>query len=109
MVKFGGNEPYDPYETMGPQGSPMQLPNSQYVQGYSPGTIRDTLGSGLKASGFFQKHGQIQNSRVVIRRAEQPSAQAMPYQTSHPEQVAGFIPQQQPVYDQGLMNNTQVG
>ncbi|HZK84001.1 MAG TPA: hypothetical protein VFC58_04835 [Desulfosporosinus sp.] len=109
MVKFGGNEPYDPYETMGPQGSPMQLPNSQYVQGYSPGTIRDTLGSGLKASGFFQKDGQIQNSRGGFLGAKQPSPQGMPYQTSLPEQGAGFIPQQQTGYDQGLMNNTQVG
>ena len=78
MVKFGGNE------------------------GYSPGTIRNTLGSGLKASGFFQKDGQIQNSRGGFIGAKQPHPQGIPYQTP-PVQGTGFIPQQQGGYNQGLM------
>jgi hypothetical protein len=79
MVKFGGDE------------------------GYSPGTIRNTLGSGLKASGFFQKNGQIQNSRGGFIGAKQPPPLGMPYQTPPPAQDTGFIPQQQSGYNQGLM------
>ena len=89
MVKFGGDEPNNPY-------------NSQLGQGYSPGTIRNTLGSGLKASGFFQKDGQIQNSRGGFIGAKQPPLQGIPYQTP-PAQGTGFIPQQQSGYNQGLM------
>lgn len=86
MVKFGGNEPNDP----------------QLGQGYSPGAIRNTLGSGLKASGFFQKDGQIQNSRGGFIGAKQPPPQGIPYQTPLPAQGTGF-PQQQSGYNQGLM------
>jgi len=89
MVKFGGDEPNDPY-------------NSQLGQGYSPGTIRNTLGSGLKASGFFQKDGQIHNSRGGFIGAKQPPPQGIPYQTPPPAQGTGF-PQQQSGYNQGLM------
>jgi len=92
MVKFGEDEPNDPY----------QLPTSQLGQGYSPGTIRNTLGSGLKASGFFQKDGQIQNSRGGFIGAKQPP-QGIPYQTLPPAQGTGFIPQQQSGYNQGSM------
>lgn len=103
MVKFGGDEPNDPYETYGPQGFPMQLPNSQLGQGYSPGTIRNTLGSGLKASGFFQKDGQIQNSRGGFIGAKKMPTQGIPYQTPPPAQGTGFIPPQQIEYNQGSM------
>ncbi|TGE39589.1 hypothetical protein E4K67_00830 [Desulfosporosinus fructosivorans] len=103
MVKFGGDEPNNPYQTLGPQGFPMQLPNSQLGQGYSPGAIRNTLGSGLKASGFFQKDGQIQNSRGGFIGAKQPPHQGMPYQTPPPAQGTGFIPPQQSEYNQGSM------
>jgi len=102
-VKFSGDEPKDPYETIGPQGFPMQLTNSHLGKGYSPGAIRDTLGSGLKASGFFQKDGQIKNSRGGFIGAKQPPPQGIPYQTSPPAQGTGFIPQQQSGYNQGLM------
>ncbi|MDQ7093915.1 hypothetical protein REC12_09965 [Desulfosporosinus sp. PR] len=61
-MKFNGNTPSNPYESVGPQSFPT-LPNAPLGPGYSPGTIRDTLGAGLKASGFFQKNGQINNSR----------------------------------------------
>ena len=103
MVKFDGDEPNDPYETNEPQGFPTQLPNYKLGQGYSPGAIRNTLGSGLKASGFFQKDGQIQNSRGGFIGAKQPPPQGMPYQTPPPTQSVGFIPQQ-PGYNQSLMN-----
>lgn len=102
-MTFGGDEPKDLYQTIGPQGFPMQLPNSQLSQGYSPGAIRNTLGSGLKASGFFQKDGQIQNSRGGFIGAKQPPLQGIPYQTPPPAQGTGFIPQQQSGYNQGLM------
>ena len=103
-MKFGGDEPNDLYQTIGPQRFPMQLPNSQLVQGYSPGAIRNTLGSGLKASGFFQKDGQIQNSRGGFIGAKQPPLQGIPYQTPPPAQGTGFIHQQQSGYNQGLMH-----
>jgi len=70
--------------------------------GESPGTIRNTLGSGLKASGFFQKDGQIQNSRGGFIGAKQPPPQGIPYQTPPPAQGTGFS-QQQSGYNQGLM------
>lgn len=60
-MRFVGDKPNNPYE-----------PNSQYGSGYSPGSIRNTLGSGLKASGFFQKDGQIQNMRGGFIGAKQP-------------------------------------
>jgi len=81
----------------------MQLPNSQLSQGYSPGAIRNTLGSGLKASGFFQKDGQIQNSRGGFIGAKQPPAHGIPYQTPPAMQGTGFIPQQQNGYNQSSM------
>lgn len=109
MVKFSGDEPNDPYETIGPQGFPMQLPNSQLGQGYSPGAIRNTLGSGLKASGFFQKDGQIQNSRGGFIGAKQPPPQGIPYQTPPPAQGTGFVPQQQSGYNQGMGYNQNQG
>ena len=90
MVNFGGDEPNGPYD-------------SQLGQGYSPGTIRDTLGSGLKASGFFQKDGKIQNSRGGFIGAKQPPYQGIPYQTPLPEQGTGFIPQQPSGYNQAYM------
>lgn len=61
-MKFSGNTPSNPYEPMGPQGFPT-LPSAPLGPGQSPGTIRDTLGSRLKASGIFQKDGQLQNMR----------------------------------------------
>ncbi|WP_088228989.1 hypothetical protein [Desulfosporosinus sp. FKB] len=61
-MKFSGNTPSNPYEPMGSQGFPT-LPNAPLGPGYSPGTIRDTLGSRLKANGIFQKDGQVQNLR----------------------------------------------
>ncbi|WP_088188295.1 hypothetical protein [Desulfosporosinus sp. FKA] len=61
-MKFSGNTPSNPYEPMGSQGFPT-LPNAPLAPGYSPGTIRDTLGSKLKANGIFQKDGQVQNLR----------------------------------------------
>lgn len=103
MVKFGGDEPNDPYETIGQQGFPMQLPISQFGKGYSPGTIRDTLGSGLKASGFFQKDGQIQNSRGGFIGAKQPLPQGRPFQPPPPAQGTGFVSQQQNGYNQSSM------
>ncbi len=78
MVKFGGDERY------------------------SPGSIRNTLGAGLKASGFFQKNGQIQNSRGGFIGAKQPPFQGIPYQTPPPAQGTGFVPQQQSGYNQNL-------
>lgn len=61
-MRFVGDN-NNPYEPIGSQGFPGQLPNGQLGSGYSPGSIRNTLGSGLKASGVFQKDGQIQNLR----------------------------------------------
>ena len=78
-MNFGGNKPNDP---------PMQLPNGQLGPGYSPGSIRDTLGSGLKASGFFQKDGQIQNSRGGFIGAKQPPPSGIPWQT--PQSMQGM-------------------
>ena len=93
-MKFGGNNPNDPYEPIGPQGFPMQLPNGQLGPGYSPGTIRDTLGSGLKARGIFQKDGQIQNSRGGFIGAKQPPLQGIPWQAPPPVQSPGLYPPQ---------------
>ena len=71
-------------------------------EGYSPGAIRNTLGSGLKASGFFQKDGQI-HTRGGFIGAKQPPPQGIPYQTAPPAQGTGFIPPQQNGYNQGLI------
>ncbi|MGI6120636.1 MAG: hypothetical protein ACOYIB_08780 [Desulfosporosinus sp.] len=105
MVKFGGNKPNDPHDSIGPQGFPMQLPNSQLSQGYSPGTIRNTLGSGLKASGFFQKDGQIHNSRGGFFGPKKLPPQGIIYQTPPFVQGTGSIPQLQSGYNPGVMHN----
>lgn len=74
-MKFGREAPggpngygpngYGPNGYMGPQGFPGQVPMMPPPghPGNSPGSIRNTLGSGLKSSGFFQKDGQIHNMR----------------------------------------------
>ncbi|MHB1651853.1 MAG: hypothetical protein ACYCVD_05155 [Desulfitobacteriaceae bacterium] len=46
--------------------------------GMSPGAIRDTLGSGLKSSGVFQKDGHIQNMRGGFMGPKQGSPYPMP-------------------------------
>lgn len=71
--------------------------------GYSPGTIRNTLGSGLKASGFFQKDGRIQNLRGGFLGAKQPYF----YQAPPPAPGTGFIPQQQSGYNPGMYTQGQ--
>ena len=71
-------------------------------EGYSPGTIRNTLGSGLKASGFFQKDGRIQNMRGGFIGAKQPYT----YQVPPPAPGTGFIPQQSG-YNQGIYTQGQ--
>lgn len=109
MLNFGRNGANGPYDSIGQQGFPGQLPYGQYNQGYSPGTIRNTLGSGLKANGFFQKDGQIKNSRGKFIGGRQPGIQGVPYQTALPVPGSGgFMPQQQQngyeqeyMYDQG--------
>lgn len=107
MVKFGGDKPNDPYEPIGLQGFPIQLPNGQLGQGYSPGSIRNTLGSGLKASGFFQKDGQIQNSRGGFIGAKQPPPSGIPWQPPPPAQGMGnSLPQQGGGYNQGGYNQS---
>lgn len=62
-MKFGGGNPMDP--------------NGPIGQEYSPGSIRNTLGSGLKASGIFQKDGQIHNSRGGFIGMKQQPPQGM--------------------------------
>ena len=106
MVKFGGDKPNSPYESIGPQGFPMQLPNGQLGPGYSPGSIRNTLGSGLKASGIFQKDGKIQNSRGGFIGAKQPPPPRTPWQAPLPAQ--GINPTQytqEQGYNQGMAYN----
>ncbi|TGE31996.1 hypothetical protein [Desulfosporosinus sp. Sb-LF] len=109
-MKFGGNRPSDPYEPIGPQGFPMQLPNGQLGPGYSPGSIRNTLGSGLKASGFFQKDGKVQNSRGGFIGAKQPPPPRTPWQAPLPAQGMGNQTQypqypQEQGYNQGMAYN----
>ena len=70
-MKFGGDAPNNPYNPIGPQGFPNS-PSGQLGQGYSPGSLRNRLGSGLKASGIFQKDGQINNLRGGFIGAKQP-------------------------------------
>ena len=79
--------------------------------GYSPGSIRNTLGSGLKASGFFQKDGQIQNSRGGFIGAKNQLPK-LPHSSPQPgeeylqgglNQRMGYTPEQG--YDQGMANN----
>ena len=110
MVKFGGDKPNSPHEPIGPQGFPMQLPNGQLAPGYSPGSIRNTLGSGLKASGFFQKDGQIQNLRGGFIGAKQPPTSGIPWQPPLPVQGMGnSSPQQGGGYSQGTGYNQSPG
>lgn len=78
----------------------VQAPNGQLGPGYSPGSIRNTLGSGLKASGFFQKDGQIQNSRGGFIGAKQLPPQGVGYnQGQGYNQGTGY--NQSPGYNQG--------
>jgi len=107
-VRFVGDKPNNPYEPIGPQGFPGQLPNGQFGSGYSPGSIRNTLGSGLKASGFFQKDGQIQNLRGGFIGAKQPPPLGNQWQGPSPLQGGpnsgmGYIPEQG--YNQGMPYN----
>ncbi|WP_407306708.1 hypothetical protein [Desulfosporosinus sp. SB140] len=96
-MKFTGNTPSNPFEPAGTQGFPT-LPNAPLGPGYSPGTIRDTLGSGLKASGFFQKNGQINNSRGGFIGPKQAPftgpVQGNPWQAPPTAQNMSAIPQQ---------------
>lgn len=46
-----------------PQGMPQGVPQGMPRGASSGGSIRNTLGSGLKQKGIFQKDGQINNSR----------------------------------------------
>jgi hypothetical protein len=109
MVKFGGNKPNVPYEPSGLPGYPTQLPNSQLGSGYSSGSIRNTLGSGLKASGIFQKDGQIQNLRGGFIGAKQPLSAGIPWQSPQPglnnilQQGGGYY--NQGGYGQGMGYN----
>jgi len=100
-VRFVGDKPNNPYEPIGQQGFPSQLPNGQFGSGYSPGSIRNTLGSGLKASGVFQKDGQIQNLRGGFIGAKQPPPVGNRWQGPAPVQGGpnqgqgmGYIPEQ---------------
>jgi|GEM_PF-5004521 hypothetical protein len=91
MVKFG------------PQGFPVQSPNGQLGPGYSPGSIRNTLGSGLKASGFFQKDGKVQNLRGGFIGPKQSATQGPLGQAPLSAPDRGYIQEQG--YDQGMSNN----
>jgi hypothetical protein len=71
-------------------------------EGYSPGTLRNTLGSGLKASGLFQKDGRIRNFRGGFIGAKQTYT----YQVPPPTPGTGFIPQQSG-YNQGIYTQGQ--
>ncbi|MDP4159904.1 MAG: hypothetical protein Q8911_09125 [Bacillota bacterium] len=107
-MKFGGDNPSEPYEPnepnepIEPQGFPMQLPNSQLGSGYSAGSIRNTLGSGLKASGFFQKDGKVQNLRGGFIGPKQPPTQGPLWQPPLSAQGRGYTQEQG--YDQGMVN-----
>ena len=106
-MRFVGDKPNNPYEPIGPQGFPGQLPNGQFGSGYSPGSIRNTLGSGLKASGFFQKDGQIQNLRGGFIGAKQPPVgnqwQGPSPAQQGPYQGMGYSQEQE--YNQGMPYN----
>ncbi|MCO5385878.1 hypothetical protein [Desulfosporosinus sp.] len=107
-MRFVGDKPNNPYEPIGPQGFPGQLPNGQFGSGYSPGSIRNTLGSGLKASGFFQKDGQIQNMRGGFIGAKRPPGPGNQWQGPPPVQGGpnpgmGYMPEQG--YQQGIPYN----
>jgi len=106
-MRFVGDKPNNPYEPIGPQGFPGQ-PNGHFGSGYSPGSIRNTLGSGLKASGFFQKDGQIKNMRGGFIGAKQPPPvgnqwQGPPPGQGGPNQGMGYM--QEHGYNQGAPYN----
>jgi len=106
-VRFVGDKPNNPYEPIGPQGLPSQLPNGQFGSGYSPGSIRNTLGSGLKASGFFQKDGKIQNSRGGFIGAKQSPPVGTQWQSGS-NQGMGYNQEQgynQELYNPGIPYN----
>lgn len=67
-----GGWPNGPNGPIGPQGFPVPPPNAPPGPGYSPGSIRNTLGSGLKNSGVFQKDGHVQNLRGGFIGSKQP-------------------------------------
>lgn len=97
-MRFVGDKPNNPYEPIGPQGFPGQLPNGQFGSGYSPGAIRNTLGSGLKASGFFQKDGKVQNLRGGFIGTKQAPMQGNQWPGPSPGQGGpnpgmGYIPE----------------
>ncbi|EHQ91959.1 hypothetical protein [Desulfosporosinus youngiae] len=99
-MRFVGDKPNHPYEPTGPQGFPGQLPNGHFGSGYSPGAIRNTLGSGLKASGVFQKDGQIQNLRGGFIGPKQPPPAGRQWQGPSPaNQGMGYMQEQG--YNQG--------
>lgn len=103
-MKFGGGKSGEPYEPVGPQGFPMQPPNGQLGPGYSPGSIRNTLGSGLKASGFFQKDGKVQNLRGGFIGPKQPNSPGgSPWQFPQAQSGRGYTPEQG--YERGMTNN----
>lgn len=83
-MRFVGDKPNNPYEP----------PNGQFGSGYSPGAIRNTLGSGLKASGFFQKDGQIQNMRGGFIGAKQPSYTGNQWQGPPVQGGSNYMPGQ---------------
>lgn len=107
-MRFVGDKPNNPYEPIGPQGFPGQSPNGQFDSGYSPGSIRNTLGSGLKANGFFQKDGKVQNSRGGFIGAKQAPPVGNQWQGSSPgqggpNQGMGYIQEQG--YNQSMPYN----
>ena len=62
-MRFNGERPNGPFGLPGPQGFLGQPPGF-FGPGASPGgSIRNTLGSGLKSLGVFQKDGKINNMR----------------------------------------------
>lgn len=81
----------------------MQSPMGQFGPGYSPGSIRNTLGSGLKANGFFQKDGKVQNLRGGFIGPKQPIPQGPPGQAPLSVPSRGYAQEQG--YDQGMANN----
>lgn len=103
-MKFGGGNSNGPYDPVGPQGFPMQSPNGQLSPGYSPGSIRNTLGSGLKSSGFFQKDGKVQNLRggfIGPKQATSPGG--APWQPPLTAPGRGYTQEQG--YDRSMANN----
>lgn len=83
--------------------------------GPSPGSIRNTLGSGLKNSGFFQKDGHIQNMRggfIGPKQAWPQPGGGIPPQSygQMPNQISNqgdprFNPQYNPQYNNPYPSN----